>query len=63
MKNKIINIVLVLMALAVLAAVAFSVRVRITPDSVVVLRTLGMTCGSCADKITKASDSERGGVN
>lgn len=54
MKNKIINIALVLMAIAVLTVLALSVQLKITPDSVVVLRTLGMTCGSCADKITKA---------
>jgi copper chaperone CopZ len=60
MKNKIINMVLVLMAIVVLAVLAFSVRVNITPDSVVVMRTLGMTCGSCADKISKALGIRKG---
>jgi len=32
----------------------------VEPDSVVVLKTLGMTCGSCADKIEKALHDKPG---
>ena len=60
MKNKIINIALLLMAIAVLTVLALSIRVKIKHDSVVVLRTLGMTCSSCADKITKALEIRKG---
>ncbi|MBU5614611.1 heavy-metal-associated domain-containing protein [Geomonas azotofigens] len=60
MRNKILNTTLVLAVVAVLAVFAFYVRVGATADRVVVLRTAGMTCGSCVKKITEALQSQRG---
>lgn len=60
MKNKAFNSCLVLAVLVVLAVFAFYVRVGATADAVVVLRTSGMTCGSCIAKISKALQSQRG---
>lgn len=54
MKNKIINVVIFISAVTLLSVLAFYVKVGATADSVAVLRTTGMTCGSCSSKITKA---------
>ncbi|QEM67191.1 heavy-metal-associated domain-containing protein [Geobacter sp. FeAm09] len=54
MKNRIINTALVLTAIVFLALLAVRVRAGATADSVAVLKTAGMTCGSCADRITTA---------
>lgn len=51
---------LIISAVTLLAVLAFHVRVGVTADSVVVLKTTGMTCGSCAGKITKALESLKG---
>jgi copper chaperone CopZ len=60
MKNKAMNICLVLAVIVVLGVFAVYVRVGATADAVVVLRTSGMTCGSCIAKVTEALQSERG---
>ena len=60
MKNKAFNAFLVLTVVVVLGVCAFYVRVGATADAVVVLKSSGMTCGSCAAKITKALQNERG---
>lgn len=59
-KGKIINIVLVLTAIALLGIFAFSVRIKPTADNVAVLKTAGMTCGSCSSNIEKALQGEKG---
>ncbi|KAF0221229.1 MAG: heavy metal transport/detoxification [Geobacteraceae bacterium] len=59
-KGKIINIVLVIAVVALLTAFAFSVRIKPTADNVAVLKTAGMTCGSCANDIEKALQAKRG---
>lgn len=51
---------LVITAITLLVILALRVRVGATADSVVVLRTTGMTCGSCSSKITKALESLKG---
>jgi copper chaperone CopZ len=51
---------LIVTAVALLLALAFHVRIGATADSVAVLRTTGMTCGSCSSKITKALQSLEG---
>ena len=51
---------LVSMAVTVLVVFAFRVRIGATADSVAVLRTVGMTCGSCSSRITKALESVKG---
>lgn len=54
MKNRIVNAVILILVVTLLSVLAFYVRVGTTADSVAVLRTTGMTCGSCSSKITKA---------
>ena len=51
---------LVIAVVTVLVLLAFRVRIGATADAVAVLRTAGMTCGSCSDKITKALDALKG---
>ncbi|HBA72024.1 MAG: heavy metal transporter [Geobacteraceae bacterium GWC2_55_20] len=51
---------LVVITITVLAVLALRVRIGATADSVTVLRTSGMTCGSCSSKITKALESLKG---
>lgn len=60
MKLRIPNIMLVIIAVAVLAAFAFSVEMEPKPDSVVVLKTLGMTCSSCSERIDKVLHAQQG---
>jgi len=51
---------LVLAAVTLLVVLAFRVGTGATADSVAVLKTTGMTCGSCSSKITKALESLKG---
>jgi len=51
---------LVIAAVTVLLVFAFRVRIAATADSVAVLRTTGMTCGSCSSKVTSALQSVKG---
>ena len=60
MKNRIINVVVLVAAVTLLSVLAFYVRIGATADSVAVLRTTGMTCGSCSSKITKALETLKG---
>ena len=61
MKRKaLINTLLIFAAVVVVVVCAFSVRTEASLDSVAVLRTFGMTCGSCAARIEKALKAERG---
>lgn len=60
MKNKIINAAILVSVVVLLSVFAFYVRVGATADSVAVLRTTGMTCGSCSSKITKALENLKG---
>lgn len=58
--KRISTSLLVITAITVLVALAFRVRIGATADSVAVLQTTGMTCGSCSSKITKALESLKG---
>ena len=60
MKNKIVNVVVLVSVVAILSVLAIFVRVGATADSVAVLKTSGMTCGSCSSKITKALETVKG---
>lgn len=60
MKNKVFNGVIVVATVTLLAVLAFYVRIGATADSVAVLKTTGMTCGSCSSKITKALETLKG---
>lgn len=52
--------ILVLIAVTILVVLAFRVNIGITADSIAVLKTSGMTCGSCSGKISTALDSMKG---
>ena len=58
--KKISTSFLVIAAITVLVVFAFHVRTGATADSVAVLKTTGMTCGSCSSRITKALESVKG---
>lgn len=60
MKNRIINVVILVSVVTFLSVLAFYVKVGATADSVAVLRTTGMTCGSCSSKITTALNALKG---
>lgn len=60
MKKKIANAAVLIASVTLLAVLAFYVRVGSTADSVAVLKTTGMTCGSCSSKITTALESVKG---
>ena len=58
--KRISTSLLVIVAITVLAILAFRIRIAATADSVAVLKTTGMTCGSCSSKITKALETLKG---
>ncbi len=60
MKNRIVNVLILASAVILLSVLAFYVRIGATADSVAVLRTTGMTCGSCSSKITKTLETLKG---
>jgi copper chaperone CopZ len=60
MKNRIVNVVILVSVVTLLSVLAFYVKLGATADSVAVLRTTGMTCGSCSTKITKALEALKG---
>lgn len=59
-KKRVSTALLILTSVAMLVALAFRVSVGATADSVAVLKTTGMTCGSCSSKITSALESLKG---
>lgn len=58
--KKICTTLLVVLAVTLLVVLASWVRVGATADSIAVLKTTGMTCGSCSSKISKALEREKG---
>lgn len=60
MKNRIINVVILVSAVTLLSVLAFYVKVGATADSVAVLKTTGMTCGSCSSRITSELEAQNG---
>jgi copper chaperone CopZ len=58
--NRLINGFLILVAAVFLTALGFHIRTGATADSVAVLKTSGMTCGSCSQTITKTLESLKG---
>lgn len=59
-RKKVSTGILLLITASLLVALAFRVSIGATTDSVAVLRTTGMTCGSCASKISDALKSVPG---
>lgn len=60
MTKKISTSLLIIISIAILVVLALRVRIGATADSVAVLKTTGMTCGSCSSKIAKALESLKG---
>lgn len=60
MKNKTMNIVIIVSVITLLSVMAFYVKIGATADSVAVLKTSGMTCGSCSSKISTALEALKG---
>lgn len=61
MKFKIIiNYIIITATVVFLVILAFRTKVGATANSIAVLKTDGMTCGSCSSKITKALESLKG---
>jgi periplasmic mercuric ion binding protein len=60
MKNRTINVMLLVAVVTLLSVLAFYVRIGATADAVAVLKTTGMTCGSCSSKITRVLDALKG---
>lgn len=58
--SNVLNIGMVVVAVTLLSLLALYVRVGATADSVAVLKTAGMTCGSCSGKITAALQEVNG---
>jgi periplasmic mercuric ion binding protein len=58
--KKVCTALLIITVITLLAVLALHVRIGATADSIAVLRTTGMTCGSCSSKITKSLESEKG---
>jgi copper chaperone CopZ len=60
MNPKITNTVMVVAAVTLLSLLSFYVRIGVTADSIVVLKTSGMNCGSCSSKITDSLQDVKG---
>jgi copper chaperone CopZ len=58
--GTILNGIIITLAALFLITLAFHVTARATTDSIAVLKTTGMTCGSCSSKITTALESLKG---
>jgi mercuric ion binding protein len=58
--TSIINSVIITIAAVFLIALAFRVNAGVTADSIAVLKTTGMTCGSCSSKITATLEAQKG---
>jgi copper chaperone CopZ len=58
--QRISTVFLIITAVTLLVVLAFRVRIGATAESVAVLKTTGMTCGSCASKITRALEGVKG---
>jgi periplasmic mercuric ion binding protein len=58
--SNVLNLTMVVGALTLLALLALYVRVGATVDSVAVLKTTGMTCSSCSNRITAALQEIKG---
>jgi periplasmic mercuric ion binding protein len=54
------NFIMIIIAVAVLVGFAFFVRIGERPDSIVALKTLGMTCESCSERILKELQRQKG---
>lgn len=58
--GRVEKILIAMSIVVVLGSFAFALNARSKPDSVVVLKTLNMTCGSCAGSIEKVLGEKPG---
>jgi len=58
--NTIINSIILAVAVVFLVALSFRVKTGAAADSIAVLKTTGMTCGSCSSKITTTLETLKG---
>ncbi|NVN93294.1 MAG: heavy-metal-associated domain-containing protein [Desulfuromonadales bacterium] len=58
--KRVSTLLVVFGVVTVLALLALRIRVGVTADAVAVLKTTGMTCGSCSSTITKVLESLKG---
>lgn len=58
--KRISTSLLILTAITFMVVLAFRVRVGASADSIALLKTDGMTCGSCSSSITSALQSVKG---
>jgi copper chaperone CopZ len=58
--NYIVNGIIIAVAAVFLVTLAFHVKIGSTADTIAVLKTSGMTCGSCSSRITKALETLKG---
>jgi copper chaperone CopZ len=58
--STLINSTIIAVVAVLLVTLAFRVRMGSSADSIAVLKTTGMTCGSCSNKITKALEKQAG---
>lgn len=58
--SKIFTIALIVAVATLLVVLAFKVNIGATTDSIVILQTTGMTCGSCSSTITTALGATKG---
>lgn len=58
--SSIINSIIITVAAVFLVTLAFHVKTGATADSIAVLKTTGMTCGSCSSRITSALETQNG---
>jgi copper chaperone CopZ len=58
--RSIITGILVTTAAVFLVTLAMHVRIGATADSIAILKTTGMTCGSCSSRITAALEAQNG---
>jgi hypothetical protein len=58
--STLINSTIIAVVAVLLVTLAFRVRMGSSADSIAVLKTTGMTCGSCSNKITKALEEQPG---
>jgi copper chaperone CopZ len=59
-RTTVINGLLILTVFTLLVFLASRVRLGATADAVAVLRTAGMTCSSCSDRIIQTLSREKG---
>jgi copper chaperone CopZ len=58
--KKVANFILMAVAVTILAVLAFRVRPVTSADSIAVLKTSGMTCGSCSKLISSGLQALKG---